>query len=57
MPEDLAGAKVVPLALAPLLWRSPTCIGVLWECTDLLVVSTRSRECPWRLLGLAAPQA
>ena len=47
-PEDLGGAVVVPLVSARQVWLSAGNIGVLWECTDLMVLSTRSpAECPW----------
>ena len=48
LPDDLGGSKCVPLICAKHVWISNSTIGILWECSDLLVVSTRPpEECPW----------
>ena len=45
---DLGGAKVVPFVCAKHVWLSPTTVGVLWDVTDLFVVTVRPpAECPW----------
>jgi hypothetical protein len=45
---DLGGSKVVPFVCAKHVWLSPTTVGVLWDVTDLFIVTVRPpAECPW----------
>ena len=48
LPADLGGARVLPLVRATHVWLSPTSVGVLWDVSDLMILSTRQpHECPW----------
>ena len=48
LPTHLGGARVLPLARAAHVWLSPTSVGVLWDVSDLMGLSTRQpHECPW----------
>jgi hypothetical protein len=48
LPTDLGGAHVLPLVRAAHVWLSPTSVGVMWDVSDLMILSTRPpHECPW----------
>jgi hypothetical protein len=48
MPSDLGGALVVPLVSARQVWLNTSNVGVMWECTDLMIIATRTpASCPW----------
>ena len=48
LPEDLGGARIVPLVCARCVWVANGTMGVSFEITDMHVVSARTpEECPW----------
>ena len=47
MPKDMANAMIVPLACARHVWLTAAGIGVLFEASDVMLVSTQSDASPW----------